>query len=177
MVSLDGVFWMFVILFGVIGAFRGWAKEILALAAMILGLFIQTILEAYAPGVRNLLSTEGGMAPLTQFLIKGGLFAALAFFGYQTPNLPGVARPKFARERLQDWLLGGIIGMVNGYLLIGTLWFYMHQTGYPFEPRISAPTDPAVLNYLRYMPPVTLGGPRIFFAIALAFAFVIMVFV
>ena len=38
MVTLNFLFWMFVILFGVIGAMRGWAKELLVTFSAILAL-------------------------------------------------------------------------------------------------------------------------------------------
>ena len=36
----------------------------------------------------------------------GSLLLVMAYFGYQTPNLPAFASGKFAREKLQDLLLG-----------------------------------------------------------------------
>lgn len=36
MISILSVFWMFVILFGLIGAMRGWAKELLVIFSIVL---------------------------------------------------------------------------------------------------------------------------------------------
>ena len=39
MISILSAFWMFVILFGLIGAMRGWAKELLVVFSVVLALF------------------------------------------------------------------------------------------------------------------------------------------
>ena len=175
MISLEGMFWIFVVLFGIVGGLRGWAKEILVTFSMILALFIQIIVETYLPGVRQALVSQSGLA---QFLIKGGLFAALAFFGYQTPSIRRIGESgRFARDKLQDWLLGFILGLLNGYFLVGTLWSFMDTAGYPFR-QISPPlAGSRDLAYLAYLPPRILGVPWIFFAIGAAFVFVIIVFI
>ena len=81
----------------------------------------------------------------------------------------------FARERLADSLLGVFLGALNGYLIIGTLWWFLIESNYPFPKYITKPTpDPAIIAYL---PPDLLGIPVIFFAIAVAFLFVIVVFI
>ena len=49
MVSLNFFFFCFLILFAIIGAMRGWAKEMLVTFSAILALFIITVLEAYVP--------------------------------------------------------------------------------------------------------------------------------
>ena len=47
MISILSAFWMFVILFGLIGAMRGWAKELLVVFSVILALFLIYVLETY----------------------------------------------------------------------------------------------------------------------------------
>ena len=64
----------------------------------------------------------------------------LVFFGYQTPNIPRFA-PKMNREKLQDIILGVVIGALNGYLIAGTIWFYMADAGYPFTQVITPPLE------------------------------------
>jgi UDP-N-acetylmuramate--alanine ligase len=63
-------------------------------------------------------------------------------FGYQSPNIPRLAGTgRFARDRLQDSLLGFVLGAINGYLVWGTIWFYLNNAGYPF-PQIFSPLPP-----------------------------------
>ena len=55
MMSLAVVFWMYVILFAVIGGMRGWAKEILVSFSVILALAFTALLEHYVPFIRDVL--------------------------------------------------------------------------------------------------------------------------
>ena len=47
MISILSAFWMFVILFGLIGAMRGWAKELLVIFSIVLALFLIYVLETF----------------------------------------------------------------------------------------------------------------------------------
>ena len=49
MISLMVVFYMFLVLFAIIGGLRGWAKEMLVIFSVILALFIIFLLEKFAP--------------------------------------------------------------------------------------------------------------------------------
>jgi hypothetical protein len=178
MVSLTVLFWLFVILFAIIGAMRGWAKEILVTFSVILGIFIIVLMETYLP----LMSPDSAISQSTRFWIEAAIIGVLVFFGYQTPNLRALAGPRFARERVQDVLLGLILGAVNGYLIVGSLWYYMSAAGYPFEPYFVAPNPntemgQAALNLIQRMPPVYLVPPWVYFAVAVAFLFVVVVFI
>ncbi len=179
MISIGVVFWMMVILFALIGGMRGWAREILVSFAVILAIFILTVLEVFVPFVRDTLPKT---SPTSLFWLKGLILAALVFFGYQTPNFPRLAQSgRFARERLQDILLGFFLGAINGYLVWGTLWFYMNEASYPFA--IVSPPDPATaagqaaLRLMPFLAPHWLTTPVIYFAVAVAFVFVMVVFI
>jgi len=179
MVSLIVVFWMYVILFAIIGAMRGWARELLVSFAVILALFIISVLENFVPFIKDLLSQNAQML----FWFRVLMVVALVFFGYQTPNIPRLSsNNRFARDRLQDVLLGIFLGALNGYLIAGTIWWYLDNAGYPFPNVISAPPAGQVLDttarMMALMPPELLGGSSaIYFAVALAFAFVLVVFI
>ena len=177
MIGLNAIFWMFVILFGIIGAMRGWAKELLVTFSTILALFILNVIETYVPFVSQSLKSN----PETLFWLRMILLVGLVFFGYQSPNLQRLAgNNRFAREKLQDYLLGFVLGAINAYLFIGTFWWFLADAGYPWKfiipPDPNTPIGAASLDLLKRMPPVWLNAPTIYFAIALAFAFVIVVF-
>lgn len=174
MMTLTAVFWMYVILFGIIGGFRGWAKELLVIFSVLLAIAIDTVLLTYVESVRLIMTARPG---ITQFGLRAGLLLTLAYFGYQTPNLPAFQGGKFAREKLQDFLLGIALGLVNGYFIVGSVWYYMHQANYPLEYVQPLPDPVQTANYMKYMPPVLLGIPNIYFAIIAAFVFVIIVFI
>jgi uncharacterized membrane protein required for colicin V production len=175
MLSLSFVFWMYIFLFAVVGAMRGWAKELLVACSVVLGIFVISVLEKFVPFVRDTVTGE------TRFWVRAGIVAILVFFGYQTPKLPRLAESaRFIRDTIQDSLLGLFLGAINGYLIFGTIWFYLNDANYPF-PYITAPSagDPfgeAALKLIPMLPPAWLGAPFIYFAVALSFVFVLVVF-
>ena len=177
MVSLTVVFGVFVVLFAVIGAMRGWAKELLVTSSIILALFIVQILDRHIQPYYTALSVQ---PPATQFLIRGTFLVLLAFFGYQTTSIRAL-QPKLVRERLQDVLLGIVLGALNGYLLVGSLWFYLHQLNYPTD-LVQMPTEGTELfqqiqGIFNYLPPNVLPIPQVYFAVGIVFVFIIVVFV
>ena len=180
MVSLDVIFWLFILLFGIVGMMRGWAKELLVTFAVILTLFIITVLEKYVPFLTKMVmdAAAGTGDPQTVFWLRSILLMALSFFGYQTPNIPRLAGSgRFARDRLQDSLLGLFLGAVNGYLVWGSLWFFLDQARYPFPEIIRPELTESARVLITFLPPNwLLGVPVIFFAVAIAFAFVLVVF-
>jgi len=131
MVYLSFIFFCFVILFAIIGAMRGWAKEMMVTASAVLGLFIITVLETYVQGINDTFATPGSPE---QFGMRVAIIVILTFFGYQTPNLPRIGGQRFARERFQDSFLGIFLGALNGYLIVGSIWYflarYLSASGY-----------------------------------------------
>ncbi len=118
----------------------------------------------------------------SQFWLRATILGIVVFFGYQTPAVLGKFQSAVKREKLQDFLLGLVIGALNGYLIIGTLWAYMHQAHYPFEPYIVAPNaaDPLLetaKGVISFLAPFWLSTtPTIFIAVTLSFLFVLVVF-
>ncbi|MDH5506722.1 MAG: CvpA family protein [Anaerolineae bacterium] len=176
MITLNFIFWMYIALGSFVGAMRGWAKELLVAFSAVLALFIITVMETYV-GSYSQFVRQGG--PKIQFWAPSVIIMALAYFGYQTPNFKILAAGA-VREKLQDSLLGFVLGGVNGYLIFGSLWFFMHKAGYPFNfifaPDISTVGESG-MQLLTLLPPVWLTPPGIYFAVAIAFTFVVIVFV
>ena len=176
MMSIVYVFWMYVILFAFIGGMRGWAKELLVSFSVILALALNHVLRKYIPIAQSLHETD-----VSLFWVRTIILCVMVYFGYQTVvSIPHLAS-RATRERLQDTLFGVIMGSINGYLVAGSVFYYMHIADYPFPQIVSKPTDSnlvAVVNQMMlYMPPQLLGEPGIYFAIILAFVFVIVVYI
>jgi hypothetical protein len=176
MMSIVYVFWMYVILFAVIGGMRGWAKELLVAFSVILALALNHVIRRYIP-----LAVALPDADVTLFWVRTIVLIVLVFFGYQTVITISRLASKAARERLQDTLFGVILGAFNGYLIAGTILYYMHIADYPFQNVITKPQDPTLLQTVNqmmlYMPPQLLGEPGIYFAVILAFIFVLVVYI
>ena len=175
MMSVVSLFWMYVLLFGIVGAMRGWAKELMVIFSMITALAVNLLLEKYIPLVRDL-----DKASSSVFWIRVIILITLVFFGYQTVNLSRFA-PKATREKLQDSMFGAVLGGFNGYLVAGSVLFYNHMANYPYPNILSAATDPAIIQaidtMMKYMPPRFLGEPSIYFAVIIVLVFIIVVYI
>jgi uncharacterized membrane protein required for colicin V production len=173
MLGLDVLFWMLVILFAFIGSIRGWAKELLVLFASILSLFILKIISIFFPFIQQVLTANSASAV---FVFRTVIFLVIVFFGYQSPNIGKLAASgRFARDRLQDILFGFVLGAVNGFMIAGCLWYFLDQAQYPFA-SITAPAA-SLKPLLDALPPVWLTDPLLYFVVALAFAFVLVVLI
>lgn len=177
MVSILVMFYIFVVLFAIIGMIRGWAKEALVSFSVILGLFLITVFENVIPFVRDVIEDRS----TGQFWFRTVLIGFLVFFGYQSPNISRIAAVA-RREKISDALLGIFIGAINGYLIFGTLWYFMDYAQYPFEyftpPLPIDPLGEAAIAWVSRMPPAWLGiEPWIYIAVGLAFLFVLVVFI
>ena len=175
MMSIVYVFWMYVVLFAVIGAMRGWAKELLVSFSVILALTTNHVLRRYIPIVAALPDNSSSL-----FWIRTMIVITLVYFGYQTVVSIARLASRATRERLQDTLFGIFMGAINGYLISGTVLFYLHQANYPFSNVVSAPTGDlltSVQTLMNWMPPHLLGEPGIYFAVLICFIFVLVVFI
>ena len=176
MISLVFAFTVFIIFFALIGAMRGWAKELLVAFSVILSLSLNHVLRKYIPLARDLAETDPSL-----FWVRTIILVVLVYFGYQTVvSIPHLAS-RAARERLQDTLFGAFIGGLNGYLVAGSILYYVHIADYTFQKVIIKPTDPellqAVNQIMLYMPPQLLGEPGIYFAVILCMVFVLVVYI
>ncbi len=177
MVSLNIVFWLFIVIFAIIGTMRGWAKELLVSFSIILALFIISVLDTYVEPLKPFLDGANS----TSFWTKTTIVALLAFFGYQTPNIPKLGGGKFAREKLQDALFGAVLGGFNGYLIVGSIWHFLNEANYFYNfitaPVPGHPGGDAALRLIALLPPNWLTIPGVYFAVALSFLFVVVVFI
>ena len=175
MISVVYVFWMYVILFAAIGAMRGWVKELLVSFSVIVALTTNHVLVRYIPMVRDLPGNSSSL-----FWIRSLIVITLVYFGYQTVvSIPRLAA-RATRERLQDTLFGIFMGLINGYLIAGTLLYYLYEAKYPYPDIVSPPTGSileTVQVMMNWMPPHILGEPGIYFAVLICFIFVIVVFI
>ncbi len=177
MISLSVVFYMFVLILGVIGGLRGWAKELLVSFSAVLAIFIILVFESYIGIYQEFVA----QSEMTRFICRMIIMLVLAFFGYQTPRIRRVGDAS-RREKFQDGLLGVVVGATNAYLVIGSIWWYLQEIGYENFDFVTAPVagtqaGDAALRLVAIMPPGYLEIPLIYFAIAVAFTFVVIVYV
>ena len=135
MISILVVFYLFIFLFAVMGAMRGWAKELLVIFSVILALAFIAMLETLIPVVGPFVTSN----PNLQFWMRISIVVVMVFFGYQTPKLARFARGAERRDQIQDVMLGFIMGALSGYFVVGTLWSFVDSAGYPFGDWIIPP--------------------------------------
>src|SRR5258708_11507295 len=138
MIQLSTFLWMMIGLFAVVGFLRGWTKEIVATGGIILALFAVWQLQAM------LLEQLTQSASQDQkFYFYTVPFILITFFAYQTPGTAArLSEGRMwsnRREGLQERLLGMVIGAANGYLLWGSIWYFLDVFQYPFPGAITAP--------------------------------------
>lgn len=157
MLQISTFMWVMAAVFAYVGFSRGWNKEIIATSGIILGLFA---LHQFDDVLRQTLLAN---LPTEQiFLVQAIIFGIIVFFAYQTRALGGDDKgSRDGRDSLQTSILGGIVGFINGYLVFGTLWYFMDITGYPLSPYISAPIPNTVsADFVDSLPLYLLaGGP------------------
>ncbi len=174
MMPLSSVLWGFVMVFGLMGALRGWAKEILVSFSVIVALAMRLIFSKYVPFVRDILNRP----PIEQFYVYGVLIIFMAIAGYAGPVVSARLAGKAAREKLQDILLGFVVGAFNGYMIVGTLWYLLHNANYgiwDIQPPLEGTTSYMVAT--QYLPLIWVTDPLLLTIFVLAAVFLVIVLV
>ena len=176
MVPIQTMFIGLILLFGIIGGLRGWAKELLVCFSVILARFIEMVLLRYVPVINTSLQTLAASDAKTWLYVRSMLFIITISFGYATTIISTLLGTRARKEKLQDTLLGFFLGGINGFLIVGMLWGFLHEKGYDLW-GITAPTATQALGIIPYLPIGWLEGPTLLVAVAVAFAFVLIVFI
>lgn len=180
MVYLDDLLLILVMFFGMVGFFRGGAREMLVSIGVLLALFFIFLLESTVSMIGSVLrNVANGMG---LFLFRSGILALLVFFGYQTPSsgrLP--LKKQLSSNAIVEKLFGLLIGAGNGFLIVGTFWFFMHDSGYPIKmfqaPLLEGDRGMKIAELIDMLPPNWLEPPTIYFAIAIGLAVILIMFV
>jgi hypothetical protein len=155
MIELSAVLVMMAIFFGIIGFMRGWNREIVSTAGVVLGLFA---LFQFDTLLRGTLLANVNRDQV--FLVQTAIFVAIVYFAYQTRSVMGadIARRE-GRDSLQESVLGALLGALNGYLVWGSIWYFMDINEYPLAPYVIAPSPgSASATTQNILPLVLLGG-------------------
>jgi uncharacterized membrane protein required for colicin V production len=134
-IQLSSVLFLAIFVFCLIGYLRGFDKELIALSGIILALFTLVQFDGFFANV-----TSGADNPLrAHFLLQAVVLLIVTFFAYQTP--PGQFTKFINRSRrdvYQNKILGVLTGGFNGYMVFGSLWYFLAEKGYPLT-AITAP--------------------------------------
>ncbi len=119
-----------------IGLARGYAKELGSTLIILVAIFILTFFKAQldtgfgALGAKLLGLTDDGAKALLTSTLYSVIFAGIVFSSYagRTLSFGGTPAPP-----PQGTLISLGIGLLNGYLVAGTLWYYQDAYGYPIS--------------------------------------------
>lgn len=138
MIQLSSVLWLGIFTFGVIGYLRGFDKELVALSGIILALFTLVQFNSFFESVAANADNPGR----TLFYLQTIILLAVTFFAYQTPpeKFINITSKRSGRDALQTHILGILTGAFNGYLVIGSIWYFLDIKGYPLE-SVTRPLD------------------------------------
>ncbi len=163
MVDLSLLIWLAAFFFAYVGFGRGWSKEVISMAGIVLGLFALHEFDNLLRG-----TILANLPPDQVFYVQSVIFLIIVFFAYQTRALIGgdVERARRGdsregRDSLQASALGAIVGFWNGYLISGSLWYFLDINAiagrYPLDPYVVAPASREVVSSLPLY--VLAGGP------------------
>ncbi|MEN8097759.1 MAG: CvpA family protein [Chloroflexota bacterium] len=141
MISLYTLFWITIFFFSLVGMLRGWTKEIVATAGLVLSLFAQLWFGHHLVGMFARNSPD---VMKTQFVVRSIMHIVFAFFAYQGPTLvrqvTGGRLTERARGTVQEAILGFVVGAINGYLIVGGIWSFLENN---IVDRMAIPYAPA----------------------------------
>ncbi len=194
MLSLPAAFWIMVLLFALVGAMRGWTKEVVVTSAIILALF--TINQFFST-IFTFIGWDNNITPPPEqrrweFFVMSTFLLVISFFGYQGPSLARSRGERLARrDNLQDKLLGFLVGATNGYLIVGSIWAFLEykvvsasnwirytpDVPYPFNPANIVRPAPELAPIIENLPiPFLTQSPYILpLLLVLVFIFVLVV--
>ncbi len=132
-----------ILILGAIGVVRGPSKELGVTMALVVVLAIFAQFDALVnfaelPARVNAILANLGLDsddPVQQRMVVLFLYSSVlivtAFLAYQGQDT--LAFKWQAPPGAVGVLLGGLVGALNGYLIFGTFWYYLHQLNYPIQ--------------------------------------------
>jgi len=138
LIPIEVYFFTAVFVFVLIALVRGFLKELGVTTIVVVALFLLmqfgSLLEAsinkamMAGVVQKVMpaSAEGDPVQATIFIL---FIIFAAFISYHGETLAFTGKAPKGGEGI---LLTAMIGAANGYLIAGSIWYYLHKYGYPF---------------------------------------------
>jgi hypothetical protein len=133
---IEVFFGVIVFIFVIIGIVRGFLRELgVTLALMFLLFFLSRFEPSLDRGVTKVLDMGSrviGAGNRNAFEVWIYIFVigAAAFISYQGETLAfGGDSPRGS----QGTILGAMTGLLNGYLIAGSIWYYMDKFNYPIQ--------------------------------------------
>ncbi len=132
---VEVIFGIVAIFITLIGFARGYPKELGTTIIILASIFVLSFIEGrvlnLSATVRDgLLNGDAQAASLLLSMIFEVIFIAVVFASYAGITLDFPGRPSSAS---QGTLISLAVGLLNGYLVAGTLWYYQDLFQYPLQ--------------------------------------------
>lgn len=151
MISFVSLMWATAIFFAFMGVLRGWNRELVGTAGIVLGVFAIFQFDSLLRGTIYLLMSNDQI-----FGVQLIVFTTIVFLAYRSQ---GIVDPPDRRGRIQGGILGALVGFGNGYFVAGSIWYFLDINLYPFPQFVTAPSETSVsFQAIETMPIVLLGG-------------------
>jgi hypothetical protein len=176
MIPVEYLWLTLLALFALIGLTRGPSRELGATAVLSLTLFVLK-LGWDQGGARIAKLVQGRLPDLTAVMIMAAYYSIIiivvAYISYEGVTL------SFARKLLfqepKSWFLvripGLIVGLLNGYLVVGTVWNVLAKADYfrPVFKAVNAPFSPLHGQIVQYLPVSVMSAftPFLFLALGM----------
>lgn len=123
-------FLVVVAIWGAIGIVRGYPRELGVTLMLFIGLFVLVFIDVkLCDQLTKLLEFVVGPDPYKQAALKALLYSLflifMVFISYQGDIL---VYPSRGTNSFVSWLLG----LLNGYLFAGSIWYYLALANWPF---------------------------------------------
>jgi hypothetical protein len=152
MMQLSTFMWFMGIFLAVIGFLRGWRPELIISSGIVLTMFALFQFDGFLRSTIFLTLPRGQV-----FFVQAAIFITVVLFLYQADELGGAEDRD--EDDYQSGALGAIVGFINGYLIGGTLWYFLDINEYPWDQFVIAPgPNSPSSEALNLIPLVILGG-------------------
>jgi hypothetical protein len=150
MAPVEVAFLFIIVIFVLVGAVRGFSREIGVTVMLLIALLILQLIDHQAAGARDkVLGLIAGPDPGAQLTARAIIYAlfviVVAFISYQGETLT------FPTAGASG-TMGLLAGLLNGYLFAGSIWYYQAQANWPLMP-VCCNYDNLYLALSKLLPP------------------------
>ncbi len=160
---IEALFVTIQVIIATVGVVRGYAKELGNTLVLMAAIFFLSYVGSRAQDtIAEFIERVFGYAPGSAqsnsllFFLYVGTFLAIVFASYAGRTLDFGGKPMRAPE---GTILSLLVGLLNGYLVAGTIWYYANLFGYPFMNVDTTQFSSTADFMLTYLPQNVVSNP------------------
>jgi uncharacterized membrane protein required for colicin V production len=160
---IEALFVTIQVIIAIVGVVRGYAKELgNTLVFMAAIFFLSYVVGRAEDTLSSFIERLFGYPPNSPesdsllFFLYVGTFLVIVFASYAGRTLDFGGKPLRPPE---GTILSLLVGLLNGYLVAGTIWYYADMYGYPFMNVNTAAFSETATFMLAYLPQNVVTNP------------------